>query len=63
MNINPDDMLGQDEDLSAKHALQEGAHDAISTIVQYSTIAVIVIVVGAIVLDKKTRNRIKRRWL
>jgi len=61
-NVNPDDLLGQ-EDLSAQHALKAGAHNAISTIVQYGTIAVIVSVVGAIVLDKKTRNRIKRRWL
>lgn len=62
MNVNPDE-LGQDEDLSAKHAVREGAHDALSTVVQYGTIAAIVAVIGAVVLDKKTRDRLKRRWL
>ena len=63
MNINPEELLGQDEDLSAKHALKEGAHDAISTVVRYGAIAAIVFTAGAIVLDKKTRNRLKKRWL
>lgn len=64
MNINPDELLGVDaDDLSAKHALKEGAHDALSTVVQYGTIAAIVLTIGSIVLDKKTRNRIKNRWL
>lgn len=63
MNINPDDMLGQDEDLSARHALKEGAHDGISTLVQYGTIAAIVAVIGVVVLDKKTRDRLKKRWM
>ena len=63
MNINPDDLLGQDEDLSAKHALKEGAHDAVATVVQYGTIFAIIAIAGAVVLDKKTRNRLKRKWL
>jgi len=62
-NINPGELLGQDEDLSAKHALKEGAHDGISTLVQYGTIFAIVAIAGTIILDKKTRNRLKKRWL
>lgn len=63
MNVNQNELIGQDEDLTAKHALKEGAHDAISTVVQYGTIAVIVSVASLIILDKKTRDRIRKRWL
>lgn len=63
MNVNPDELLGQDEDLSARHAVKAGAHDAVSTIVQYGTIAAIVAIGGYLVLDKKTRDRLKRKWL
>lgn len=63
MNINPDELLGQDEDLSAKHALKSGAHDGLATLVQYGTIAAIVALGGLIILDKKTRDRLKRKWL
>ena len=63
MNIEPQELLGQDEDLSARHALKTGAHDGLATLVQYGTIAGIVAVVGWLVLDEKTRKRLRERWL
>lgn len=62
-NINPGELLGQDEDLSAKHAVKSGAHDALATIVQYGTIAALVALGSILVLDEKTRKRLKERWL
>lgn len=64
MNINPEELLGEDdEDLSARHAVKSGAHDAIATLVQYGVIAGIVVIGGYALLDKRTRERLKQRWL
>lgn len=64
MNVEHDELLGNEsEDLSVKHAVQSGAHDAVSTIVQYGVIAGIVAVAGTIILDRKTINKLKQRWL
>jgi hypothetical protein len=63
MNINPDELLGQEEDLSPVHAVKFGAHNAVATIVQYGTIAAILAVGGYLLLDEKTRKRLKERWL
>lgn len=64
MNVNPEELLGQDEeDLSAKHALRTGAHDALADIVKYGTMAALIAIGSAVVLDKKTRDRLKKRWL
>ena len=63
MKYETEELLGQNEDLSAVHAMKTGAHDAVATVVQYGTIAGIVAVVGYLLLDEKTRNRLKKRWL
>lgn len=68
MNINPDELLGQDtqlgdEDFSPIHAVKTGAHDAVATLVQYGVIAALLVVGGSVLLDEKTRKRLKERWL
>lgn len=63
MNINPHELLGQDEDFSPSHAVKSGVHDAFSTIVQYGVIAALVAVGSMLFLDEKTKKRIKERWL
>lgn len=64
MNVERNELIGADEsDLSAKHAVRQGAHDALSDIVKYSTLAAILFAGSYIILDKKTINKLKQRWL
>lgn len=56
-------LLGQDEDLSPVHALKEGAHDGVATLVKYGTLAATLAIIGYVFLDKRTREQLKRRLL
>jgi hypothetical protein len=59
----PEELLGQDEDLSPVHAVRAGAHEGVATLVKYGTLAATLAVIGYVFLDKKTRERLKRRLL
>lgn len=65
MNVELQELNGDEEyeNLSAGHAVKQGAHDALSDLVKYGTMAAIVAVGSVIILDKKTITRLKNRWL
>lgn len=54
------EQLGQD-DLSIRHALAQGAHDAISTALQYTSLGLLAIAGAAVVIGPKRAEALLKR--